>query len=119
MDDASIEDCIFCSIVGGSSKGDIVFDGGDTLWFRDVSPKAPVHVLGIPKQHIVSLAGVKGDDHALLGKLLHEAASVAAEMGLAADGYRVLTNVGANAGQEVQHLHMHLLGGEPLGPMRC
>lgn len=113
------KDCIFCAIAAGESAADVVFDGGDTLWFRDINPKATVHVLGIPKEHIQSLAVVSGDNHQLLGKLLHEASDVAEQVGVAESGYRVLTNVGRDAGQDVQHLHIHLLGGENLGPMRC
>src|SRR3989344_5094351 len=103
----STDTCIFCAIAGGSSMADVVFDGGDTLWFRDIHPKAVVHVVGIPKEHIASLAVVNGDNHPLLGKLLHEAADVAEQLGVAEEGYRVLTNVGRNAGQEIHHLHIH------------
>ena len=110
-------DCIFCSIVAESTPADVVFDGGDTLFFRDMNPQAPVHVIGVPKKHIKSLDGVVGDDHFLLGKLLHEAAHVAEDMGINESGYRVVTNVGHDAGQEVQHLHFHIFGGEPLGPL--
>lgn len=112
-------DCIFCQIADGEASADIVFDGGDTVFFRDIHPKAPVHIVGIPKKHLTSLADVHGDDHALVGKLLHEAAEVAAEAGLTENGFRVVTNVGRDAGQEVEHLHFHILGGESLGPLRC
>lgn len=113
------EDCIFCAIVDGTTPAEIVFDGGDTLFFRDIAPKAPVHVVGITKKHIGSLDEVVGDDHAVVGKLLHEAAHVAADTGVLESGYRVITNVGRDAGQEVKHLHFHILGGESLGPLRC
>lgn len=112
-------DCVFCKIVNGGLKADVVFDGGDTLFFRDIRPKAKVHVVGIPKQHIQSVATMVGDDHGVVGKLLHDAAHVAKELGMAAAGYRLVANVGQNAGQEVQHLHFHILGGEPLGPLVC
>lgn len=111
--------CVFCSIVDGAAPADIVFDGGDTLFFRDISPKAPVHVVGIPKKHIASLAEASSTDQPLLGKLLYDAALVAKDMGIAEDGYRVISNVGTFAGQVVQHVHVHILGGEPLGPLRC
>lgn len=116
--DASV-DCIFCNIADNTSSADIVFDGGDTLFFRDINPKAPVHIVGIPKKHLESLDAVHGDDHALIGKLLHEAAEVATDMGIKDSGYRVITNVGSDAGQEVKHLHFHIIGGESLGPLRC
>lgn len=114
-----VADCIFCSIAAGSTPAEIIFDGGDTLFFHDISPKAKVHILGIPKDHIPSLQEIQGDHHALVGKLLHDAVHVAEEAGLDEGGYRVLTNIGAHAGQVVPHLHFHILGGEPLGPLRC
>lgn len=117
--DPKKEDCIFCSIVQGITPADIIFDGGDTLFFRDISPKARVHVIGIPKEHILSLVDVHADHHPLIGKLLHEASRVARDLELHESGYRVITNAGRDAGQLVAHLHFHLLGGEPLGPLRC
>ncbi|MBI1833662.1 MAG: histidine triad nucleotide-binding protein [Candidatus Andersenbacteria bacterium] len=114
----SNNDCIFCSIVAGTTPADVVFDGGDTLFFRDINPKAPVHAVGIPKVHITSLDVLTGDEHALVGKILHEAADVARDLGVSESGYRVITNVGKDAGQEIEHLHFHVIGGEPLGPLR-
>ena len=119
MHAGSTEECIFCAIADGLTPADVVFDGGDTLFFRDINPKAKVHLVGITKKHIVSLDAVVGDDHAVIGKLLHEAAHVASDLGIADSGYRVVTNVGSDAGQEVKHLHFHVLGGEPLGPLKC
>ncbi len=116
---ASHTECIFCAIADGITPSDVVFDGGDTLFFRDISPKAKVHIVGITKKHLPSLDAVVGDDHAVVGKLLHEAAHVASDLGIAESGYRVITNVGSDAGQEVGHLHFHILGGEPLGPLNC
>lgn len=114
-----MEDCIFCEIVAGRTPVDVVYDGGDTLFFRDISPKARVHLVGIPKKHIISLADVVAYDQAVVGKLLHDIVHVAEEMGITESGYRVITNVGRDAGQEVQHLHFHVLGGESLGSLRC
>ncbi len=113
------DECIFCRIAREETKADIVFDGGDTIFFRDIHPKAKIHIVGIPKKHLSSLNDLHGDDHSLIGKLLHEAGHVAEELGIKESGYRVLTNVGRDAGQEVQHLHFHILGGESLGPLRC
>ena len=113
------ERCIFCRIVAGTAAADIVFDGGDTLFFYDVAPKARVHIIGIPKHHLISLHSMAADDQALLGKLLHDVAHVAENVGVSATGYRVITNVGQDSGQEVEHLHFHILGGEQLGPLRC
>lgn len=111
--------CLFCDIAQKKVAADIVFDGNDTLFFRDIHPKAKVHIVGIPKKHIESLAVMIADDHAVMGKLLHDMAHVATELGIEERGYRVLSNVGADAGQQIQHLHFHMLGGEPLGPLRC
>lgn len=113
------EPCIFCQIAAGTTVAEVVHESAETLFFNDISPKAPVHVVGIPKQHIASLANVRPADAPVLGQLLTEIAQVAQKAGVADGGYRVLTNVGSDAGQEVRHLHVHLLGGEPLGPMRC
>ena len=112
-------DCIFCNIVTGSAPADIVFDGGDTLFFRDISPKARIHIVGIPKPHLDSLKDVRSDHHLMMGKLMHDVVHVATEQGLNEGGYRVLTNVGTDAGQQVNHLHFHIMGGESLGPLRC
>lgn len=114
-----LDTCIFCKIVGGTISADILFDGGDTLFFRDIHPKAAVHIVGIPKQHIETLDAMVGDDHLLMGKLLHDATHVARDAGILESGYRIVTNIGLHAGQEIPHLHIHILGGEPLGPLRC
>jgi len=111
--------CIFCGIAAGVTMADVVYDGGDTIFFRDINPKARVHIVGIPKEHITSLAAVADDNLMLLGKLLHDASVVASQQDLGGGGYRVVTNVGSDAGQEVDHMHIHILGGESLGPLRC
>ncbi|MDP3997884.1 MAG: histidine triad nucleotide-binding protein [Candidatus Andersenbacteria bacterium] len=112
-------DCIFCRMVTGETPVEAVYESTDTLFFRDISPKAKVHVLGIPKRHIVSLAHMTDDDQLLIGKLIHDATKVARDLGLVAGGYRIISNVGDDAGQVVKHVHFHVLGGERLGPMRC
>ena len=109
--------CIFCEIVQGVLPAEIVFDGGDTLFFKDIHPKAPVHIVAIPKKHLTSLDAMIGDDHLTIGKLLHDATHIAREAGIFESGYRVVTNIGLHAGQDVAHLHFHILGGEPLGPI--
>lgn len=112
-------ECIFCKIAEQAIPAEVLFDGGDTMFFKDSNPKAPVHIVGIPKKHLVSLDAIQGDDHAMIGKLLHEATHVARDAGIFESGYRVITNVGENAGQEVRHLHFHIVGGEDLGPLIC
>ena len=112
------DECIFCKIVNKETEADIVFDGGDTLFFQDISPKAPVHIVAIPKKHIVSLSTLVADDQAVIGKLMHDVVGVTEKAGIQESGYRLITNTGGDAGQEVHHLHFHILGGEPLGSLR-
>jgi histidine triad (HIT) family protein len=105
-------DCLFCKIVAGEIPAKIVKRSTDAVAFRDIDAKAPVHVLVIPTRHVPAVRDAKGQDgERLLGKLLAFAAEVASEEGLDVDGYRVVTNTGKNAGQSVDHLHFHLLGG--------
>ncbi|MET7399021.1 histidine triad nucleotide-binding protein [Dactylosporangium sp. NPDC005572] len=110
-------DCLFCRIVAGEIPATVVHETDETLAFRDIGPKAPVHVLVIPKAHHADVAELAAADPALAGTLLAACAAVAAGEGLKEDGYRVIFNVGAHSGQEVFHVHAHVLGGRPLGPM--
>ena len=108
-------DCLFCKIVAGEVPAKIVKQSGDALAFRDIDAKAPVHLLVIPKRHVPAVRDAKGGDgERLLGALLAFAASVASDEGLDTDGYRIVTNTGRNAGQSVDHLHLHVLGGRKL-----
>jgi histidine triad (HIT) family protein len=113
------ENCIFCAIARKETSAEIVHESDNTLFFHDISPKAAVHVVGIPKKHIISIDKVTEEEQKLMGLMMHEVAMVAEKLGLSDGGYRVITNVGSNAGQEVKHLHWHILGGEKLGPLRC
>lgn len=112
-----MSDCLFCKIVAGEIPASVVHETEHTLAFRDIAPKAPVHVLVIPRAHYPDLAGLAEADRALTGALLAAAATVAKLEGLATDGYRVIINTGPHSGQEVHHVHAHVLGGHPLGPM--
>ena len=109
-------DCLFCRIVAGDIPATVVHETETTLAFRDIDPKAAVHVLVIPKQHIPDVVALAADP-ATGADLLAAAAAVADREGLTRDGFRVLFNTGRFAGQEVFHVHAHVLGGEPLGPM--
>ena len=111
------DDCLFCRIVAGEIPAKPVHETGMILAFRDIDPKAPVHVLVIPKTHHPDVAALASADPGLAGELLAAAGAVAAAEGLGADGYRVIFNTGAHAGQEVFHVHAHVLGGTALGPM--
>jgi histidine triad (HIT) family protein len=111
------DDCLFCRIVAGEIPATVVHETDTTLAFRDIGPKAPVHVLVIPKAHHRDLVALARADPAAAADVLSAAAVVAESEGLVGDGFRVLFNTGGNAGQEVFHVHAHVLGGAPLGPM--
>ncbi|MFE9692912.1 histidine triad nucleotide-binding protein [Micromonospora sp. NPDC005806] len=112
-------DCLFCRIVAGEIPATIVRETATTLAFRDIDPKAPTHVLVIPKEHYADVVTLAEGDPGLAGELLATAAVVAEEEGLTTDGFRLMFNTGPWGGQEVFHVHAHLLGGAPLGPMLC
>jgi histidine triad (HIT) family protein len=112
-------DCLFCRIIAGELPATVVRETDTTLAIRDITPKAPVHVLVIPKEHYADIAVLSQSDPALAGQLLATAAAVAEDEGLLGDGFRLMFNTGAYAGQEVFHVHAHVLGGAPLGPMIC
>jgi histidine triad (HIT) family protein len=108
---------IFSKIIAKEIPADIVYEDEDVLAFNDINPIAPVHILIIPKKEIATVNDVQDEDAAMLGKLFIAAKKVAAEQGVAASGYRLMVNCNKDAGQDVFHLHMHLLGGRKLGPM--
>lgn len=105
-------DCLFCKMAAGEIKPDVVYEDRDVLAFRDINPQAPVHILIIPKQHVETLNDLY--DSVLAGELLQTAVKLAKQEGLAEDGYRTVFNCNAQGGQEVYHLHMHLLGGRQM-----
>ena len=111
------QSCVFCKIVRGEIPCKKVFEDADILAFHDIHPLAPVHFMIIPKKHIDSLADCDASHEALLGKLLAAAPRLAREQG-SSDGFRVIINSGRVGGQEVYHLHVHIIGGpDALGPM--
>ena len=110
-------DCLFCRIVAGEIPATIVHETDTTLAFRDIDAKAPVHVLVIPKAHYADVVALAQSDPGGSAALLAATAAVAEGEGLLGDGFRVLFNTGPDAGQEVFHVHAHVLGGRPLGPM--
>lgn len=113
-----MEDCIFCKLVSEGVGRDIPFEDEDVIAFPDRFPKYKVHILIIPKQHILSsMVESKPEHDMLLGKILRVGAQIAKNKGLFEDGFRLLTNTGGDAGQSVKHLHVHLLGGEKLRPI--
>ena len=110
-----MSDCILCKIIDGEIPSKKVYEDEDILPFEDTNPLAKVHILLIPKKHIPTIADISEEDIALLGKINWVATRIAEEKGLSADGYRLVNNCKAYGGQEVFHLHFHLLGGEKLG----
>lgn len=107
-------DCIFCKIVAGTIPSDKVYEDTKAVAFRDLHPQAPTHVLIIPKEHLDSLNDASHSDAALLGHLLWLAPKIANQLGIAENGFRAVVNTGAEGGQTVDHLHVHLLGGRAL-----
>ncbi|MBL4711553.1 MAG: histidine triad nucleotide-binding protein [Gammaproteobacteria bacterium] len=109
-----MHDCLFCKIQKGEIPADIVFQDDDLIAFRDVNPQAPTHVLIIPRQHIATVNDIAGSDETIMGKLFSAAKIIAAQEGVSDDGYRLVVNCNAQAGQTVFHIHMHLLAGRNL-----
>ena len=109
-----MEGCIFCGIARGEVPARTVLETEDVVAFHDLDPKAPTHVLVIPRRHIESIEAMAEEDVELVGRVFAAAKEVARKEGVTAAGYRLVTNIGANAGQTVPHLHVHVLGGRRL-----
>jgi len=107
------ENCLFCKIITGEIPSTKVFEDNFCYAFRDINPQAPTHILVVPKAHITSAADISAINDALVGHIFSKIAEIAKEEGLE-NGFRVVSNVGADGGQTVNHLHFHLLGGKPL-----
>jgi histidine triad (HIT) family protein len=110
-----MSDCLFCKIVAGEIPSDAVFVSERSYAFRDLNPQAPTHILVVPKEHVAHAGELTAAHSALLGDLFETAAAIAAIEGLAEPGYRLVLNVGDDAGNTVAHLHLHLVGGRKLG----
>ena len=108
-------DCLFCRIARGEIPASVVHEDEKVLAFRDIDPKAPVHVLVVPRQHIASVNELDAADAGTIGELFLVARTIAAAEGLSENGYRLVMNTGAAAGQTVWHVHLHLLGGREFG----
>lgn len=111
-----MEDCVFCKIAEGRIPAKTVYEDESVLAFHDMAPKAPVHVLVIPKRHAENILAARALDDSSLAHLFRTVAEVAARLGLDKTGFRVISNCGADACQEVGHLHIHILGGKKLSP---
>lgn len=108
------EDCVFCNIVNKSTPTELLLETDQLIAFRDIFPKAPVHILIIPKKHIASINEVDPTEKGILGDIIVAARDLAAKMGIKDSGYKLVFNVGKEGGQIVSHLHLHLLGGKQL-----
>jgi len=109
-----VSECLFCGIVKGEIKGNLVYQDNSVVAFKDINPKAPVHLLIVPRKHIATLLDLQQEDTSLIGDVFNAANQLARDQGIAKNGFRVVVNCGAGAGQSVFHLHFHLLGGRPM-----
>jgi len=110
-----LTDCLFCRIINKEIPSRLVYEDEKVLAFEDIKPQAPAHILIIPKKHLASLKEADENDQNLLGYLLLTARKIAQDKGLAESGFRLVINSGPDSGQEVNHLHVHLLGGRRFG----
>jgi histidine triad (HIT) family protein len=104
-------ECLFCKIARKEIPSDTVFENDKFVCFKDINPKAPVHLLIIPKKHVSSVDDLKEGDESLVGEMILLAKKIALNQGISENGYRLVFNVGKGAGQTVEHLHLHLMGG--------
>lgn len=109
-----METCIFCKIANKEINPEIVYEDENFIAFKNIKPKAPIHVLVIPKSHLGPINTLGDDSGELIGELILKAKKIAVDLGISDDGYRLIFNIGQNAGMEVKHLHLHLLAGKPL-----
>jgi histidine triad (HIT) family protein len=109
-----MSDCLFCGIIEGKVKGEIVYQDDAVVAFKDIGPKAPVHLLIVPRKHIASVASLEPADGSVVAAIFVAARKLAKDFAIAESGYRVVVNNGADAGQSVFHLHFHLMGGRPM-----
>jgi histidine triad (HIT) family protein len=107
-------DCLFCRIIAGELPAAQVYSDGDVVAIRDIAPQAPTHILLLSRKHVPSVQDIEAADKDLVSRMFAAGAELAAREGIAADGYRLVVNVGRNGGQTVDHLHVHLLGGRPM-----
>lgn len=114
-----MNDCIFCKIIKKEIPSKIVYEDDEILAFHDVNPVAPVHILIIPKKHIETLVDLKAEDEILIGKIYSIINKIAKQEGISEKGFRVIVNCKEDGGQEVKHLHFHLIGGKKLGTKIC
>lgn len=110
-----MEDCVFCKIIKGEIPSERVYEDNEIIAIKDINPAAPIHILVIPKKHIPTLLDVNDEDNYLIGKIYKTINKIAKDIGIENDGFRVIANCGKDSGQEVMHIHFHLLAGKKLG----
>lgn len=109
-----MEDCLFCKIIAGEIPSAKVYENEFVYAFKDINPLAPVHILVVPKNHILGANEITAENSAVVSKIFEAAAKIAKEQGISEDGFRIVTNCGENGCQSVKHLHFHILGGRKL-----
>lgn len=109
-------DCIFCKIIRGEIPSEKVYEDSNILAFKDINPAAPVHILIIPKEHIKDVQHVMEENKNIIADIFQAINKIAEKLGIENDGFRIINNCGKDAGQEVMHLHFHLLAGGKMGP---
>lgn len=110
-----MDDCVFCNIVNKTIESQVLFEDPELIVIRDILPKAPVHLLIIPKKHIVSISHTEAQDEPLIGKMVFMAKLMGEKFGVSETGYKLTFNVGRDGGMVIPHLHLHLMGGKQLG----
>lgn len=113
----NMEDCIFCKIIKGEIPSQKVYEDDKILAFRDINPAAPVHILVIPKKHIEKITDLQEEDSSYITHIFLKMKEIAKQEGVAENGFRVISNCGKESGQEVMHLHFHMLAGKQMGPL--
>ena len=110
-----MQDCIFCKIANKEINSDFVYEDDEIIAFKDINPQAPIHILVIPKKHIESIIDLTDEDEMLVGKMYTAVRKIAKKLNIEESGFRLIVNCGKDAGQEVPHLHFHILAGKKLG----
>ena len=114
-----MENCLFCKIINKEIPSTIVYEYEEILAFKDINPIAPVHILVIPKKHFNDISEVREEDSEIIAKIHLVINKIAKEQGIADSGYRIINNCKEDGGQEIKHLHFHLIGGKKLGTKMC
>ncbi len=109
-----MKDCVFCKIANKEIPSEIISEDENFVVFKDINPKAPIHLLIIPRIHVGPINAIEAKDKAIISGLILKAKEMAEKMGISENGYRLIFNIGRDAGMEVNHLHLHLLAGKPL-----